>query len=331
MRDPYSVLGIDKKATAADIKSAFRKLAKKYHPDQNKDNPKAQEKFAEINSAYEILGDAEKRAQFDRGEIDADGKQRFYSGGFEGFHGYNETADPRGGFRFDQARGGGGGGFDDILNDILGGFGGGRRRSAWSGSAGAGDFSQAGAAGGKARQAKRGADASIVTRVPLEDLVQSGKTRVKLPNKKTVEVKIPPGTREGDKIRLKGLGFASEPGGPAGDALVEIRFEEHPIYTVDGDDLRVDLPIALYEAVLGAKVKVPTLDGAVNLTVPEYASGGKVMRLREKGLPKKSGGRGDIYITLRIKMPERQDDELNTLMKAWKEVAPYKARGPEYD
>ncbi|OKL42584.1 DnaJ C-terminal domain-containing protein [Pseudovibrio exalbescens] len=329
MRDPYSVLGLDKNASAADIKSAFRKLAKKYHPDQNKDNPKAQEKFSEINLAYELLGDAEKRAQYDRGEIDAEGKQRFYSGGFEGFHGYNESADPRArGFRFEEARGGGGG-FDDILNDILGGFGGGRRRSAWSGGAGAGDFS--GASQSQTRRSKPGADASIVTRVSLEELVKTGKTRVKLPNKKTVEVKIPPGTREGDKIRLKGLGFASEPGGQAGDALVEIRFQSHPLFTVDGDDLRMDLPIALYEAVLGSKIKVPTLDGAVNLTIPEYADGGKVMRLREKGLPKKEGGRGDLYITLRIKMPERQDDELNTLMRAWKEVAPYKARGTEFD
>ena len=329
MRDPYSVLGVTKNASEAEIKKAFRKLAKEYHPDQNADNPKAKERFSEANQAYEILGDKDKRGQFDRGEIDAEGKPKFYGGpggggaGFEGFSGFRNQG-RRGGFRFEQGGGGGpggpqdAGGFDDILNDILGGFGGGKRRSAGGGS----QF-HAGPT--------KGADANLIARVTLEDLTNHGKVQVKLPSGKTVNVKIPAGTQSGDKIRLKGQGFASAKTGQAGDAMVEVRISAHKLFKVDGADIRVEVPLTLYEAVLGGKVRIPTLSGAVNLTIPENTSSGKTMRLKGKGLPKKEGGHGDLLVNLEIVLPEQSDEELTNLMKAWKEVKPYTARGPEFE
>lgn len=320
MRDPYSVLGVAKTASEAEIKKAFRKLAKKYHPDQNADDPKAKERFAEINQAYEIVGDKEKRLKFDRGEIDAEGKPRFQAHGFEGFSDFDafRQAGSDRGFRFNEP-GGGGGGFEDILGDILGGFGA-RRRA----GAGAGGFRRAAAP-------RKGQDAQIVARIPLEKLAHGGSVRVTLPTGKTVDVKLPAGTADGEKIRLKGQGFEGEHGGPSGDAIVEIHLTPHPLFKVDGDDLRLDLPLALYEAVLGAKVRVPTLDGAVNLTIPENASGGRTMRLKGKGLPNRTGGHGDLLVTLRLVLPEKSDKELQMLMRSWQETKPYRARGPEYD
>lgn len=329
MRDPYSVLGVAKSASEADIKRAFRKLAKKYHPDQNADDPTAKERFAEANQAYEILGDKEKRGQFDRGEIDAEGKPRFQAHGFGG--GFDESD------LFRQARGqssgfGRGGGFDDILNDILGGLGG--RARGGAGFAGDGGFAGAGPggqAGPRPRPTRRGNDANVTARVTLEQLVHDRKVRVALPSGKTLDVKLPDGTVDGEKIRLRGQGEPGENGGPAGDAIIDVRLARHPIFTPAGDDLRLDLPITLYEAVLGAKVRVPTLDGAVNLTVAPNAQAGKTMRLKGKGLPNRTGGRGDLLVTLRIVLPEEGDEELTTLMRAWKELRPYRARGPEFD
>jgi DnaJ-class molecular chaperone len=328
MRDPYSVLGVAKSSTENDIKKAFRKLAKKYHPDQNKDDPGAQQRFAEANQAYEIVGDKDKRAKFDRGEIDAEGKQRFHSQGFEGFSGHEDFGGA-GNTRGFKSSSRGSGGFDDILNDIFGGFGGGRPK------AGAGARPGAGFAGGGARtQAppkSKGKNAEIVTRVSLEDIVTTGKAQVTLPNRKTVNVTLPKGFEEGEKIRLKGQGLPGENGGPAGDVMVEIRIKAHKLFETKGSDILLDLPLTLYEAVLGAKVKTPTLSGAVNLTIPANSSSGRVMRLKGKGLPKKKSGHGDLLVRLQIIMPAHGDEELETLMKAWKEITPYRARGPEYD
>ena len=329
MRDPYSVLGVAKSASEGDIKKAFRKLAKKYHPDQNKDDPGAQQRFAEVNQAYEIIGDKDKRAQFDRGEIDAEGKQRFQSQGFEGFSGFEDFGAGAGGARGFRASGGGAGGgasgFDDILNDIFGGLGG-RGRGKSGGGAGFG-----GGARAKAPPKIRGKNAEIVARVSLEDIVNSGKTQVTLPNGKTVNATLPKGVVDGEKIRLKGQGYPGENGGQPGDAVVEVRIRPHKLFEVRGSDLHLDLPLTLYEAVLGAKVRTPTLSGAVNLTIPENASSGKTMRLKGKGLPTKNSGHGDLLVKLQIVMPPHSDDELETLMKAWKEITPYRARGPEFD
>jgi DnaJ-class molecular chaperone len=331
MRDPYSVLGVAKSASEGDIKKAFRQLAKKYHPDQNKDNPGAQQRFAEVNQAYEIIGDKDKRAQFDRGEIDAEGKQKFQSRGFDGFSGFEDFG-AAGGSRGFRSSGGaaGGGGFDDILNDILGGFGG---RGGARGSAGPGASGFAGAGGAKARRPSpsKGANADLIAAVSLEDILNSGKAQVTLPSGKTVNVTLPKGVVEGEKIRLKGQGHPGDQGGPAGDALIEVRFKTHKLFDVKGSDLHLDLPITLYEAILGAKIRTPTLTGAVNLTIPENTSSGKTMRLKGKGLPTKNGGHGDLLVKIQIILPPHGDDELDTLMKAWREITPYRVRGPEFD
>ncbi|GGB51427.1 molecular chaperone DnaJ [Roseibium aquae] len=334
MRDPYSVLGVSKTASESDIKKAFRKLAKQYHPDQNKDDPTAQTRFSEVNQAYEIIGDSAKRGKFDRGEIDAEGKPKFQTHGFEGFGGFSDFGGAGGpgagstrGFRHQTTGDPGGGAFDDILNDILGGFGGAGRRAGRQGP-GAGPDPRGDP--GATRPAK-GRNAEIMVRVSLEDIATTGKTQVTLPSGKTVNVAIPAGVTDGEKIRLKAQGYPSETGGPAGDVMVELKIRPHKLFEVDGYDLYLNLPVTLYEAVLGTKVRTPTLTGAVNLTIPANTSSGKTMRLKGKGLPTKTGGHGDLMIRIEIVLPPHTDDELETLMKAWKEITPYRARGPEFD
>jgi DnaJ-class molecular chaperone len=307
MRDPYQVLGVGREASEAEIKKAFRKLAKKYHPDQNKD-PKAKERFAEVNDAYEIVGDATKRKQFDRGEIGADGKPRFQ--GFEGFGaGTGAGARPgagAGGFRW-STRGAGGAGaggasMDDILSDILGrGFGGGAQR------------------GARQTAAPSGADVTATAAVTLEQLARGDKARVELPTGKTLEFAVPPGTRPGKVIRLKGQGQASPLGGLPGDALVTVEYVAHPLFRPDGINLRLDLPIPLDQAVLGGKIRVPTLDGDVTMTVPPGANGGRSFRLKGKGLPGSGGRVGDLLVMLRIVLPKKPDPELTELMQRWRE------------
>lgn len=325
MRDPYDVLGVPKTASEAEIKKAFRQHAKVHHPDANPNDPKAQEKFSEINSAYEILGDADKRRKFDAGEIGPDGKPRFT--GFEGFGGGRR----QGGFGGDPRAA------EDILNDIFGdafsqfagGAGGaagarGRRRTARSPFSDEFEFA---AGPGAGAPGQKGADVMVVARVRLEDAVGSGKTRITLPSGKTLEVKVPTGFEIGQQMRLKGQGGT---GTPPGDALVILTWEPHPLFRPDGSNLRLDLPVSLDEAVLGAKVRVPTLEGAVELNLPAGTSGGKAMRLRGKGLPDKAGNRGDLYVTPRIVLPDGADGGLEQLMKRWREMKPYSPRGPEF-
>lgn len=318
MRNPYEVLGVKRDASEKEIKSAFRKLAKKHHPDQNKDDPKAKERFAEVNAAYEIVGDKDKRKQFDRGEIDAEGKPRFQDfegfsqrpgGGFGGFGGGGGRT-----FRWSTSGGGGGGGpfdSDDILSEILGGMGGGARR------------------GGRTQTVARGDDLSVTAAITLEQLAKGEKARVELPTGKTYEVTVPPGTKPGHVIRLKGMGRPGIMGGPAGDVLITIEFVPHPQFKVDGDVLRVDVPISLDEAVLGSKVRVPTLEGPVSITVPQNTDGSRPMRLKGKGLPKANGARGDLLVSLRIVLPKDGDAELEGLMKSWRDSQRYSAREPE--
>ncbi len=309
MRDPYDVLGVKRDADADAVKKAFRKQAKRFHPDQNKDDPKAKEKFAEANSAYEILGDDAKRGQFDRGEIDAEGKPKF-----QGFGG----ARPRGGgnageerFEFHFGGGGGpgaggrGGDAGDFFSDIFGGAMGGRGRQ-------------------KASAPPKGEDILASVTVPLADAVAGGQVEVYLPTGRTLEVKIPVGIEDGKQIRLRGQGQASAWGGDYGDVLITVRIAPHPLFRVDGKDLRADLPVTLYEAVLGGPVDVPTLDGRVVLTIPPNSNGGKTLRLRGKGLPGTPAG--DLYVTLKITLPEAPDPDLEALMKTWKDAKPYAPR-----
>jgi DnaJ-class molecular chaperone len=328
MRDPYEVLGVDRKASAGDIKSAFRRLAKKLHPDANKNDPKAASRFAEINAAYEILGEADKRKAFDRGEIDAEGKPRFR--GFEGYGGGAGGPGGRpGGFapesefetfnfgpegftrgtRSGRAGGGGGGGFggfEDILREA---FGGARR-----GGAGAAF---------EPEEISAGANVTAALTVSLPDAAHGVTQRLRLPSGKDVEVKIPAGIGNGQQIRLRGQGMTG-PGG-AGDLLISVSIAPHPTFTLEGADIRLDLPVTLYEAVLGAKVRVPTLDRPVEIAIPAGTSSGRTFRLKGKGFPAKAG-RGDLLATVRVMLPEKSDPELEALMKKWQTENPYDPR-----
>lgn len=319
MRDPYDVLGVARTAGADDIKKAFRRLAKKYHPDQNQDAPHAKEAFAEVNAAYEILGDAAKKAQFDRGEIDAEGKPKFT--GFAGGSGFGGS-----GFEF---RGGGGpfgGGrtghagpeFDDFLTDILGqAFGGAARGGFRAGPGGpGGPGGMGGGRGAGARGRARGDDVEATAHVALEAVARGDKVRVELPTGRTLEVALPEGVVDRQQIRLKGQGQPGSGGGASGDAIVTVVFERHPKFRVDGHDLETQMPIALEDAVLGGRVRVETLEGSVELTLPAGTTGGKAMRLKGKGLPTKTGGRGNLYVEPRIVLPDGGDAELEAFLRA---------------
>ncbi len=323
MRDPYEVLGVPRGATSSQIKSAFRKLAKKHHPDANKDDPKAAERFAEANGAYEILGDEKKRKQFDAGEIDAEGKQRFT--GFEGMHrgGFGAgqgagpdvhyetfTWGPHGAQQRGDGQGGfGGGGIDEILREMMGG----RARSRSKAQFEPEEF-----------HAGPGQDAAASTTISLSDLAHGGSRRVSLPTGKEVDIKIPAGLTDGQQIRLKGQGFPGASGTP-GDAIVTVHIAKHPYFERDGSNIRLELPITLYEAVLGGKVRVPTLDGAVELAIPANTSGGRTFRLRGKGLPGKEGA-GDLLATVRIVLPDTSDADLDELMRKLRDSHPYDPR-----
>ncbi|HYC15806.1 MAG TPA: J domain-containing protein [Pseudolabrys sp.] len=324
MRDPYEVLGVSKGASEADIKSAYRSLAKKLHPDANKHDPKAASRFAELNAAYEIAGDSDKRKAFDRGEIDAEGKPRF-----QGFEGYGPQPGggrgPGGGgahfesFSFGpdgfrrSANASGGAGFEDLLRGMFGGRAGATR-----------DFGSHFEAEDFAAASGAGQDLHASLTITLADAAKGTKTRVHLPTGKDVEVKIPAGIASGQQIRLKGQGWPSA-SSRAGDALITINVAPHPLFKPDGADLRLDLPITLYEATLGGKVRVPTLDGAVELAIPAGTNSGRTFRLKGKGLKAKSGA-GDLLATVRIVLPERVDDEFKELMKKWREKKPYDPR-----
>lgn len=315
MRDPYQILGVAKDASHGDVKKAFRKLAKQHHPDQHPNDPKAKDRFSEVNGAYEILGDEKKRAQFDRGEIDAEGKPRHP--GFEGFSRGGPGGGPgAGGFRRSAGGAdhfdfnfGGGAGFDasDLFSDLFAGSRGPR--------------------GGGRQMREPGADIALETQVSLETAIHGGKARVLMPNGRTLEVAIPAGIEEGKQIRLRGQGQPSPTGGPAGDAMVTVRFEKHGLFRIEGRDLRLDLPISLYEAVLGAKVESPTLGGKVELTLPPQSNSGRTLRLRGKGLPA-AGDKpaGDLLVTLRIVLPEGADADLEELMRRWRTDKPYDPR-----
>jgi DnaJ-class molecular chaperone len=323
MRDPYEVLGVQKSARPDEIKKAFRRLAKKLHPDANKKDPKAAVKFAEINQAYEVLGDEKKRKAFDAGEIDAEGKPRFR--GFEGAghhpgsggdsHFETFTWGPEG-MRRSGGRAGGFGRFEDILSEMMGGLG--------RGGAGARPGIDPRFETGDFGAAPHGQDVSAALTITLAEAAKGATKRVRLPTGKEVEVKIPAGLTDGQQIRLKGQGLAL-PGGPPGDVLITVGIAPHPTFKPDGANLRLDLPITLYEAVLGAKVRVPTLDGAVELAIPPGTSAGRTFRLKGKGLPGK-GASGDLFVTTRIVLPEGSDPQLDELMRAWRDGKRYDPR-----
>jgi len=307
MRDPYTVLGIARSASEKEVKSAYRSLAKRYHPDSNSNDPRAKEKFAEIGRAYELLGDKDKRGQFDRGEIDAEGKPKFQ--GFEGFagggaHGFNAGHGQAG-----QA------GAEDLINELFGGVfgrGGAGRTRTFRAGGGPGGFEQAFSGGA---QPERGGDRDIRAQanVTVEELAR-GKGTVRLPSGKTLSFAIAAGASDGQTIRLAGQG-EHRPGTKPGDALVTLHFVRHPVFEVDGSDLRMQGDLPLATAVTGGRVAVETLDGKVALSVPPWTDSGKVFRLKGKGLPKKGGGHGDLLVTLAIRLQERDRDALTALMR----------------
>lgn len=303
MADLYAQLGVERGASEADIKKAYRKLAKELHPDRNKDNPKASERFSKVTQAYDILTDKAKRAQYDRGEIDEDGNPRapfgFGRGPQPGAGGYRRTTSAQ-----DFEYGGEAADLSDLFEGL---FGGAQRR-------GGGGFSGFGGGGARRAPPQKGADISYRLAVPFEDAATLKEQRVTLSGGKTISIKLPKGVEEGTKIRLAGQGQQG-PGG-SGDAIVTIGVTPHRFFTREGDNIRLDLPVRLDEAVLGAKVKVPTVDGAVMLSIPKGSSSGKVLRLKGKGFTGKSGVRGDQLVTLMVDIPAG-DGELERFAEQW--------------
>ena len=286
--DPYATLGVKKDASQADIQKAYRRLAKKHHPDLNPGNSSAEEKFKKIAAAYDLLNDPEKRAKFDRGEIDASGaerpRQRYYrdfadQGGWSGYTTSSGFAD-FGDFTSSE----------DILSEIFG-------RSA--------------------RARRRGQDVRYQLELSFLDAINGGKQSLILPDGSTLDVNIPPGTRDGQILRLKGKGRPAAGNGPPGDALIEISVLPHPYFTRRGDDIYLDLPISIREAVLGAKIAVPTPGGTVSATVPKWSNTGRVLRLKGRGVRHSNGSKGDEYVTLKIMLPKKPDPELERFVAQW--------------
>ena len=311
--DPYTTLGVARGATAAEIKSAYRKLAKELHPDANKDNPSASERFSKVTQAYDLLSDKDKRAQFDRGEIDGDGNPAMPFG-----YGPGGGGAGHGGFRADGFEGFG----EQVdLGDIFGGIFGGR--GGMGGGGGPRGFPGGDPRARRPRAPQKGANVQYRLRVPFEAAARLDTQRITLADGKTIDLKLPAGLEDGTQMRIAGKGEAG-PGG-AGDGLVTIDIEPHAFYRREGDNIRLDLPVTLDEAVNGAKVKVPTVDGAVMLSVPAGSSSGKVLRLKGKGFTKKGGARGDQLVSLEIDLPA-DVTELAGKLDGWRDQRPVRER-----
>ena len=299
MADLYSTLGVKRDASEADIKKAYRKLAKELHPDRNKDNPKAAERFSQVTNAYDLLSDKDKRARFDRGEIDGDGNPAApfgYGAARAGAGGAQRGGFNSSGFEF--------GGESAEMGDIFEGLFGGR------GAPGGGSFTS----GFGRRPPQKGATINYTLQVPFVDAATLSAQRVTLGDGKTIDLKLPAGVETGTQMKLTGKG---EPGaGGAGDALVTIEVQPHRFFRRDGDDVRLDLPITLKEAVLGAAVRAPTVEKPVMLTIPKGTASGRTLRLKGKGFHKKAGGRGDQLVTLLIDIPA-DDAALADFVTGW--------------
>lgn len=310
MRDPYEVLGVSKSASEADLKKAFRALAKKHHPDKHQGDKDAQKKFQEISGAYDLLSDKEKRAQYDAGVIGPDGNPRGFGGssagggfdpraaGFRQGNPFGGGAGPfgAGGFKFSfDDHGGSAGGFEDIFADLMGGARRGNARGP--------------------RGQQKGEDFTAAVTVSFEEAAGGGTRRVVLQNGEQIDVKIPVGVKDGQTIRVKGRGGAGRGGAPNGDILLTVSVAPHPFMTRDGNDIRMDLPVTLKEAVLGGKVPVPTLTGTVALSVPPNSNTGTVLRLKGKGIGGTSPG--DLYVRLVVTLPDKPDESLKAFLEGW--------------
>jgi DnaJ-class molecular chaperone len=304
--DLYQQLGVKRGASEAEIKKAYRSLAKQLHPDRNKDNPKAAERFAQVTRAYDLLSDKDKRAQYDRGEIDEDGNPRMpFGAGFGGGgagHRPGGASGPEGfpgGFSADTAD------LSDLFEGLFGAATSGRR-----GAGGGGPFGGF----GRARAPQKGADVAYRLKVGFSDAAMLKEQRVTLSGGRTIDLKLPKGVEDGTKIRLSGQGQEG-PGG-RGDAIVTIEIGSHPFYTRDGNNIRLTLPVTIKEAVQGAKVKVPTPEGPVMLTIPRGSSSGKVLRIKGRGFTAKDGHRGDQLVQLSVDLPAH-DESLQKFVESW--------------
>lgn len=296
MKDPYAILGVSRTASADEIRRAYRTLAKELHPDARPDDKASEDRFKEVTSAFKLLSDPEKRAQYDRGDIDAEGRET------SSFHyrsrpgaGASQRG-PRGQFED----------IGDIFSELFADAGAGRTRRARP-------------------QARRGADIRKTVQVSFEEAVTGSRRRVEFQPGKAVDVTIPPGVADGQTLRLKGLGQPGLNGGAAGAGLVEVNIRPHSYFRREGDDIRVDLPITLAEALKGGKVRAPTVEGLVEVRVPEGTSSGALLRLRGKGVPKDDGNRGDQIIRLMIDIP-LNDPALEQFVETWTPPADYDPR-----
>ena len=288
--DPYSTLGVNKDATQADIQKAYRRLAKKLHPDLNPGDKTAEDKFKDVSVAYDLLNDPDKRARFDRGEIDASGNERprqQYYRDFADQGSWSAYTSNAGFSDFGEYAG-----TEDILSEIFG-------------------------RADRAGRRRRGQDVHYHLDLSFLDAVNGGKQSIVLPDGATLDVNIPPGMRDGQILRLKGKGRPAAGDGPPGDALIEISVQPHPYFTRKGDDICLDLPISLKEAVLGGKVKVPTPSGTVTASVPKWSNTGRVLRLKGRGVARADGSKGDEYVTLKLVLPQRPDRALERFVAQW--------------
>jgi DnaJ-class molecular chaperone len=297
-KNPYEVLGVKPDATDEQIRNAYRKLAKKFHPDLNPGNKQAEARFKEISVAYDLLSDKEKRARFDRGEIDASGAERpehahaRYGGFAEGAPGTR--------YEYHSAEGMA----PEDLDDLFAFFGRGTRGNT----------------------PRRGSDLNFALTIDFLAAINGRKERVSLTPERSLDVTIPPGVHDGQVLRLQGQGAPGRNGGPAGDALIEIHVAPHPFFRREGDDIHLDLPVTLGEAVLGGRVTVPTPTGPVSMAIPANANTGRVFRLKGKGAPRPGGTHGDQYVTLRVVLPDGGDAELARFMREWAPQHPYDPR-----
>ncbi len=307
MRDPYEVLGVTRSASQDEIKTAYRKLAKELHPDLNPGNAQVEQRFKEVSQAYGILGDADKRKRFDAGEIDASGQetpQRGY---------YRSYAEAGGGgaggkysrFAFDEDFAA-----DDIFADLFGGA-----------------FRRGESGGPRSRSRQRGADVHYRVQVGFLEAATGVRKRVQLSDGKTLEVSVPEGMEDGQTLRLKGKGRPGLYGGPDGDAYLEVHIDPHPFFTRKDNDVHLELPVTLAEALQGAQVQVPTVHGKVAMKVPAGANSGTALRLKGKGIKdRKSGLYGDQYVKLKVVLPDQPDQELVDFVAKWSQAHPYDPR-----
>lgn len=303
-QDLYQQLGVARGASAEEIRKSFRTLAKELHPDRNPGDKKAEERFKKISAAFDILGDAEKKAKYDRGEIDAEGHDVMR--GFPGGGGFaNSGEGPFQGFR----KGGSETSFDGVdLDEILGGMFGGRGRNGRG-------------------FAMRGSDVRARLDLDLEESIKGVSKRIAFADGRTLEVQIPKGAADGQTLRLAGQGYPGRGGGAAGDALIELHVRPHPLYRREGTDLHMDLPVSVPDAVLGAKVEASTPDGRVTLTIPRHANSGQVLRLKGRGAANTSGKRGDLFARLIVTLPDRVDADLEKFAEHWRRDRPYSPPG----